>query len=755
MIFNRFWQYWIRRTARAHGFIDPITLMSRLSRFAKPSEVTMPVEVLRIGFLLQARGFINSVAIQHNLDWVWPYWVNKQFDPRDPSFIPRAFSLTHINLTHRNWTAVGIPDFNEMPIVDPRGLVTPHYDGWSIDGWIISPGGNLLPSRAPQATQYLNLRGNLSVVTETSLDGAHLKNFVEVITDDQDQPVCRIHFSALNAEDSWLVVSLRPCNPEGVSLIHQIKRIDGEAGWLVDDRHAVFLSAPWDRMHFSHYTSGDVLQKVMAGGDKESSKVECDVGMATAAAMYRLQAGRKKDISVEIPLEKTKSSRRRLLSDKIALQSWESGLTDACVLRINDAQHQFLYDSAVRTLILHAGQDVYPGPYTYKHFWFRDAAVMFYALLCTNQIERCRRITKLFFKRQRPSGYFASQDGEWDSNGQVLWALYQFWRLTNERLPEEWKPKIHWGLRWIRHKRLSDGAGDLHAGLMPAGFSAEHLGPNDFYYWDDFWSVKGLRCGEEMMRHFGETEAAQKAADHSAALMKAVERSLEKISGGRDSKAMPSSPYRRLDSASIGSIAVGYPLQLWEPKDRRLIDTVEFLLDNCFVNNGFFHDMSHSGINPYLTLYVAQVLLRAGDIRFYHVMNTVANLASATGQWPEAVHPQTLGGCMGDGQHAWAAAEWLIMVRNCFVYEEPVGNKLVLCAGVHHSWYENIEEASFGPAPTAYGRMNIRIRAARDKIFVSWEGSQWYGDPPQIEIRFPETEPLAVPKGQNSAEISR
>lgn len=59
---------------------------------------------------MHARGLLNSQAIQYNLDWIWPFWVNRQFDPRDESFVPRAFSLTHINLTHRNWTSVGLPD---------------------------------------------------------------------------------------------------------------------------------------------------------------------------------------------------------------------------------------------------------------------------------------------------------------------------------------------------------------------------------------------------------------------------------------------------------------------------------------------------------------------------------------------------------------------------------------------------------------------------------------------------------------------
>src|SRR5437868_13917440 len=154
------WRYLLSRLARSRGFIDPVALLARLHRFAQPSEVAEPIELLRAGVLFHARGLINTRTIQHNLDWVWPYWIERQFDPLDVSFVPRAFSITHVNLTHRNWTAIGSPGFSELPIVDPRGLVTPHYDGWSVDTWIIREDGkNLLPSRTKEAVQKLHMDG--------------------------------------------------------------------------------------------------------------------------------------------------------------------------------------------------------------------------------------------------------------------------------------------------------------------------------------------------------------------------------------------------------------------------------------------------------------------------------------------------------------------------------------------------------------------------------------------------------------------
>ena len=40
---------------------------------------------------------------------------------------------------------------------------------------------------------------------------------------------------------------------------------------------------------------------------------------------------------------------------------------------------------------------------------------------------------------------------------------------------------------------------------------------------------------------------------------------------------------------------------------------------------------------------------------------------------------------MGEGKHSWASAEWVLMLRNCFVREEA-DTKLILCSGIPEAW---------------------------------------------------------------------
>ncbi|MBB3059967.1 hypothetical protein [Microbulbifer rhizosphaerae] len=737
------WRFFVRKFATAHGFLDPMSVMARMQRFAEPSEVSEPIELLRAGMVFHARALINSKVIQHNLDWVWPYWIERQFNPRDESFIPRAFSITHCNLSHRNWTAVGIPDCEEMPIVDPRGLLTPHYDGWSVDAWVIGDEGEqLIPSQLKTCDQRLEMDENTSVVTESTLGELYLHNRAKVELDSDDSH-CLLELQARSAGGGWLVVTLRPCNPEGVSFVHKVRLDDDRRHWLIEEKTAVEFDRPVDRHLASNYRHGDIFLRLTEQAGQVHG--ECEVGMATAAALFRIEAGKPLHTGVKIPLH---SGRRK---SKLPA-SWQDNLQNHCAMSVPDEQLQFLYDAAIRTLVLHSPQDVYPGPYTYKRFWFRDAAFMIQTLLHAGLVERAERALDQFPHRQKHDGFFHSQDGEWDSNGEALWIFDLFCQFTNRPLKADWREAILRGARWIDAKRLpSDGS--RCGGLLPAGFSAEHLGPNDCYYWDDFWGVAGLRaaaaiCRREGLENDGKTFAAQ-AED----LQRTIDESLADAAERLGRPAMPASPNRRLDAGAIGSIAAGYPLQLYPPDDPRLTDLTEFLMDKCFVSGGFFQDMIHSGINAYLTLHIAQVLLRAGDARCVELMRNVARLASPTGQWPEAIHPHSLGGCMGDGQHAWAAAEWVAMQRNCFVREE--GETLILASGLPEEWLAETSAGSirFGPAPTRFGTLSLEITPGGNPR-VTWSAN-WHRAAPPIEVRALGHIPVIAAPGASTVELSR
>ncbi|MEZ6129992.1 MAG: hypothetical protein R3C59_15015 [Planctomycetaceae bacterium] len=798
------WKMIVRRAARAYGIADPALWLARIRQFSQPSEVQEPIELLRAGIHFHARGLINTKAIQHNLDWVWPYWVERQFDPADDSFLPRAFSFSHINLTHRNWTAVGLPELSLYPIVDPRGLVTPLHDGWSIDFWLSDGNGKrLIPGRTldEDADQTLTAGGELAVQTTLWESDLHLRQRTEVVID-TGQPVLKISVNAASSGGGTLAMAIRPYNPEGVQFIDRVESLPGHTGWMVNETTQVRTDRAANRLLSSHYDDGDLVDRIDPDRiDRHPSSrtsrqaigdlaVEvCDQGMATAASVFDFSED-EMQLVVLVPLEgelKMQGHPKTFRPET----SWADVLADAAALSVPDPRIQRLYEAAVKTLVLLSVDEIVPGPYTYRRFWFRDACLMMNALMNIGFTDRCRRMLNEFPARQLRNGYFRSQEGEWDSNGQVLWVLNRYRRLTHSLLPSDLMGMLDRAVSWIDQKRVDGHADCRHAGLLPAGFSAEHLGPNDFYYWDDFWAEAGLRAAAEIWRDAGQDHKAAKASRIANELHEAIEQSLPERSrpepglrepglpepglrehgrrAAQDSSGLPStsadsrkqrdghrgipaSPYRRMDAGAVGSLVADYPLQLTPANDPMILATVDALIAKHFYRGGFMQDMIHSGINTYLTLAIAQTLLRNGDPRWRTLVDAVADLASPTGQWPEAIHPRTLGGCMGDGQHGWAAAEWVMMLRNCFVREEA--DRLVIGSGLFREWFQQDHDIAFGPTLTPWGRVSVRIVQPQTHPMLVVDG-HWHRDAPEIDIHVPGFAQITSASDGQSLELRR
>jgi hypothetical protein len=103
---------------------------------------------------------------------------------------------------------------------------------------------------------------------------------------------------------------------------------------------------------------------------------------------------------------------------------------------------------------------------------------------------------------------------------------------------------------------------------------------------------------------------------------------------------------------------------------------------------------------------------------------------------------------MGDGQHIWAAAEWVLMMRNWFVREE--GDRLILGGGVPEEWFRR-GKLRFGPTATPWGPLSVTIDADGDAFRVQWE-ADWRGAAPRMEVRLAGTAREVEP-GQTSVRI--
>ncbi len=679
---------------------------------------TLPVELIPLNSIQLSRGLLNFTVLQSKLNWIFPYWINQQYNPNSKSFVPRSHLGLSMNITHRNWTAIGSPDCEIEPIVDPRGLVTPYKNSWSIDVWLIAWDKIFFPSSSEIVEQ--NLIDNVPVVmTQFEFNNVELKLIAYTYKDNLYYKVCTVNKSSLNIPTK-IIFSIRPFNPEGISLLNKIDFNLEENCFNVQNssvNHRVYFNSKPDLVHCSNFKDGDAALILLSHKNgKQAFSSFCSSGLANAIASFNIDLlpAASKTIEVIIPLKEKTATQFIDVSHVKAY--WNKILDEGTQIKTPDIKINSIIGSSISSLLMFTDTDtITPGPFTYHQFWFRDAAYMIWALDNFGYHQITKKIIESYPHKQTKDGYFRSQKGEWDSNGQAIWTVYQHYMFTKDfSLLSSLFDSLFLAVKWVSNKRLTKSSfkDEPFFGLMPVGMSAEHLGLADHYFWDNFWSVAGIKAFIEICKILDREEELKFAEALNTHYCLSLEIAIENVQKKYALNAIPASPSRNIDCGMIGSICASYPLQLFENDNKKILATLDLLKEKYFIKELFFQHFIHSGMNPYLTLQVAHAYLYAGKRElFQEILYNVISFASSTNNFPEAIHPITLGGSMGDGHHGWAAAELLLAVHDAFIFEYNNASKkeLILMQGIPKEWFISSSNIYIKNAPVSDGSINLIV----------------------------------------------
>jgi len=750
-----------RQALKFYNAQQSLPLFDAMTKMSLADSERIPKDLLSLGLKMHLRGLLNTLAIQSNRDWVWSYWVERQFNPRYKGFVPRSHSLSHINVTQRNWTILGALGNSHRCVVDPRGLVTPWQDGWSLDCWVGTENGLHTPSRLDDVQQSIHNRYP-QMKTTFRADELEIKiRSFAVLNQEGSFLVMRTRVTNCGREScsAKLYFSIRPYNPEGISLIRSLEFREDHL-WRVNGQTGVVLMEPPGRICCSNLKEGDV--SFLADTFQERSQISCEFGMATGLSEYplSLRPEEKRDLLLLLTLDPVRQGKLSFSSlasfDYPSIRNqfrtgWEKRLSEGASLHFR--QRRLTESFLVSKAHLHTfdrGSNMTPGALTYSLCWIRDSAFMIHALDKLGFHDQAREKLQDLPSRQNREGCFVSQEGEWDSNGLAIWAMLEHYKLTMDKeFLQEVYPAMAKGARWIEHKRQqTKHKPSSHAGLLPASISAEHLGPMDHYYWDNFWCLAGVQGTALAARILGKDADAQRFSNSARAYWHAIERSLQCSDKRLGMACLPASPCRRMDSGAIGSLCAVYPLGLLKASHPRVVNTIKLFEDRFLVGEGFFQEHFHSGVNCYLSAHLAQCYLAMGNPRVWRMVRYLLKNASSTYTWPEAFHPITKGGCMGEGHHGWATAEWILLLRNLLFFEE--GENLRLTRLLLVDDLECGNTFSVRSAPSYFGKVSFKISADKKEVWLELGEEVQLATPKQMIWNLPFKPAKTFIDGQNS-----
>jgi hypothetical protein len=410
-------------------------------------------------------------------------------------------------------------------------------------------------------------------------------------------------------------------------------------------------------------------------------------------------------------------------------------------------------------LILSDNGEIHPGPTIYDSFWIRDSSIEGIACALAGdqnlpEEQFGEHYTRSDIFHQDPGfigpvrryGFFGGDheetDLEWDSNGQALWAIGRFDRIKGATYgfgQGLFDPYVIEGARWLRDNRSGFG-------LLHSGWSAEHLGGKDKpHYWDDLWAIAGLWEAAQLATRVGAQQQANeiwgiyddvriKTADSIRWVLD------QQRQQGRWETFIPTGPadVGVLDSTIVGALAYFHPCRLYmgaklgsdiDYAARMTLETIwsHFVLPE----GGFRHDTAWGCYGPYLTLQLAHAFLLIGDVGrmdrclFWAVGNaayaTVHARPGVSSTWQVALGAWNEQHCyriardfigdapaswyMGDIPHGWAAAEFMLLLRDILFFEADEDNDrhVYIAAGLPPHWLAGSQTVSVRDGPTLFG----------------------------------------------------
>jgi hypothetical protein len=652
---------------------------------------------------------LQSFEFSRSIDAFWSNVANAEARGWHPRWLHREQTM---------WTPIGTSNGDHCTLMNEDGMVEVGEGAFSIEPmlWV---SGRLFTWADVTPRQEL-LHGWMpvpSVIWETGEWRLRMQAEATV------SGVLRVRYQFEGLEDqafpARLFVLLRPFqvtppwqsfrNLGGVSPIRDLAWRDGAV--RVNETVQVVPMTGAAGFGALRFDDGFMASHLAAGSLPGGTEVHDSFGFATGALCFDLspQGHQLCEHMVScMPLAAARSSGEPAFdwSAKLSVTQWAGNgwATDAIHAALTATAH---------ILVTRRGAALQPGPRRYTRSWIRDGAMMGAALLRMGHADEVLEFIRWYAPHQRADGFVpccVDREGtdwlvEHDSHGQLLALIADHYRFTadDHLLREAWT-FVDKAVGCIERLLGPDG-------LMPISVSHEgYLAQPVHSYWDDFWTLRGLRDAVDLARAAGQAPAAQRWTALSARFASSLFASIEATRAQRKLDFIPGSiEWADFDPTATANAL--YLLDVPDGVDRKALERTfdKYLADWRSKRSGAVESANYT---PY-EIRIIGALVRLGRrdaalelLRFF----LSDRRPPPWNQWPEiAWRDHKAPAHVGDLPHTWIAAEYLLALRSLFAYEREADRSLVLAAGLAPEWIEG-SGVQVNRMPTLYGGLSYSLR---------------------------------------------
>ncbi|HEX9006661.1 MAG TPA: discoidin domain-containing protein [Bacteroidota bacterium] len=388
------------------------------------------------------------------------------------------------------------------------------------------------------------------------------------------------------------------------------------------------------------------------------------------------------------------------------------------------------------------GPGIQPGSRSYERSWIRDGALTCAALLRTGNGEEVREFIDWYAKGQFPSGKIPcvidargpDAVSENDSHGEFIYAVAEYFRFAHDTTWLRGKFEaiardVHY-IQSLRAERKTDryrnGTPEQRAcfGLVPESISHEgYWDVPRHSYWDDFFTLKGLKDAVLIAGALGEKKLETEWAAERDDFRNDLYASMRLAMRNKNIDYIPGCVELGDFDATSTTIGV-YPCgELGNIPEPQLHNT----FDRYYK---FFRDRETTGkyenYTPYEVRTIGTFALLGQKSRVADALNFFMKdqRPPEWSQWQEVVwkDPETPK-FIGDSPHSWVGSDFIRSAVAMFVYDRESDGAHVLAGGIPDAWIADSAGVQVQGIPTFYGLVGYAIKKKGRTVAVDVSGS--------------------------------
>ena len=336
------------------------------------------------------------------------------------------------------------------------------------------------------------------------------------------------------------------------------------------------------------------------------------------------------------------------------------------------------------------------------------------------------------------NGLWQTRPGQYDTQGQNLWALVQHYKLSGDRrwLEEKAYPYIRRGAMWIvnsrnRHMEQVKDPEDPRYGLIePGGMEVMQFGEGMHMYYMNAFAVLGLREAADAAKSLGYQEDYELFVGQWDDLKRSLHKSF--VQTFKRTGLYEGHLWFGVEPQGVGMYgfwahnAVLWPCRAIDPHDPMLTATYRHMETTSNAWGGGMDSEGQGSCWPYIGVDRAiGSILRGEPERTLDYFCALTDTAGGTLSWGEGYAGVISG---GDQPHNWADYMWLLNFRHLFAMED--GSTLMITPALFRRWHQGAQPTRVRGLATHFGDLDLTILPAPDggqieyRLKISPKGDQ-------------------------------